>query len=120
MEDVAAEHRRRLSGVNVQEEGVTDLLLSPENSGIPGVMGTRCLAENLSDLKAQVAANAKGIALVKGLIAEYSLSVVQSYMQHIQSNAETAVRSMLVEFSHRHVRFPATAWTYFSSVVAAV
>jgi hypothetical protein len=87
----------------MQEEGVSELLMKPGSSGVPGVVGTRCLNENLSDLKAQVAANAKGIALVKGLIAEYSLPVVQSYMHHIQSNAEAAVRSMLVQFSHSQV-----------------
>lgn len=81
--------------------------MSPEKSGVPGVVGTRCLQDNLSDLKAQVAANSKGITLVKGLIAEYSLPVVQSYMQHIQSNAEAAVRSMLVKFSHSQVLLPA-------------
>lgn len=32
----------------------------------------------------QVAANTKGIALVKDLIREYGLLVVQAYMQHIQ------------------------------------
>jgi 5-oxoprolinase (ATP-hydrolysing) len=83
--------------------------MSPENSGVPGVVGSRCLDANLSDLRAQVAANAKGIALVKGLIAEHSLAVVQSYMRHIQSNAEAAVRSMLVKFSLSQVRTPAVA-----------
>ena len=78
--------------------------MSPGKSGVEGVVGTRCLGDNLSDLKAQVAANAKGIALAKGLIAEYSLPVVQSYMRHIQSNAESEVRSMLVQFSLSRVR----------------
>jgi 5-oxoprolinase (ATP-hydrolysing) len=83
----------------MQEEGVTQLLMAPSESGVPGVVGTRCLGDNLSDLKAQVAANSKGISLVKVLIAEYSLPVVQAYMTHIQANAEAAVRSMLIEFS---------------------
>ena len=66
-------------------------------------MGTRCLGDNLSDLRAQVAANAKGITLVQSLIAESSLAVVQRYMEYIQSNAEAAVRHMLVDFSHDQV-----------------
>lgn len=82
---------------------MAELLMAPGDSGVPGVVGSRCLKENLSDLKAQVAANAKGIALVQALIAEYSLPVVQSYMHHIQSNAEAAVRSMLVQFSQSQV-----------------
>lgn len=46
-----------------------------------------------------MAANTRGIALVHELIAEYGLGVVQAYMRHIQSNAEQAVREMLVAFS---------------------
>ena len=51
---------------------------------IPGICGTRALSDNLSDLKAQVAANNKGIGLVGALIEEYTLEVVQAYMHHIQ------------------------------------
>lgn len=59
--------------------------------------GGRNLNDNLSDLRAQVAANHKGIQLVRELIDQYGLDVVQSYMGHIQSNAEIAVRDMLKE-----------------------
>lgn len=81
------------------EEGLTALLESPGKSGMKGVVGTRNLRDNVSDLKAQVAANQRGIALVRELIQEYSLPVVQSYMKHIQANAEAAVRDMLIAFS---------------------
>lgn len=81
------------------EAGITELLLAPGALGVPGISGTRNLQDNLSDLKAQVAANTKGIVLVKGLIQEYSLEMVQAYMGHIQDNAERAVREMLVDFS---------------------
>jgi 5-oxoprolinase (ATP-hydrolysing) len=90
----------------VQEEGVTELLQAPAKSGVPGVVGTRCLSDNLSDLRAQVAANSKGIALVGSLIAEYTLPVVQAYMAHIQAHAEEAVRQMLCEFSTERVCLP--------------
>lgn len=90
--------------VALQEEGITELLLAPGKSGIAGVVGTRCLSENLSDLRAQVAANAKGIALVHSLIAESSLATVQQYMDRIQDNAEQAVRQMLIAFSTAQVR----------------
>jgi 5-oxoprolinase (ATP-hydrolysing) len=43
---------------------------------------SRLIEDNLADLKAQVAANQKGISLVKELIGEYSLEVVQAYMKH--------------------------------------
>lgn len=64
--------------------------------------GTRNLHDNLSDLKAQVAANHKGIKLVCELIDEYSLETVEAYMQHIQNNAEIAVRNMLKEIAERY------------------
>ncbi|KAG0216491.1 hypothetical protein BGX28_000005 [Mortierella sp. GBA30] len=75
-------------------EGLTKLLVD-EPAKYPGCSGTRCLRDNVSDLKAQVAANHKGIGLVKGLIAEYGLDVVQAYMMHIRKNAEMAVRDLL-------------------------
>ncbi|CAG2102314.1 unnamed protein product [Medioppia subpectinata] len=76
-----------------QEQGVTDILMSPGKH--PGCSGTRTLSDNLSDLRAQVAANQKGISLVTELIDFYGLDVVQAYMSYIQTNAEFAVRDML-------------------------
>lgn len=51
---------------------------------VAGCSGTRNLQDNLSDLRAQVAANQKGIQLVAELIGLYGLGVVQAYMGHIQ------------------------------------
>ena len=84
------------SGV-FQEEAVTELLNSP--SQMSGCSGTRTLSDNLSDLRAQVAANKKGIILVSQLISEYGLKVVQAYMAHIQSNADLSVRQMLKDMA---------------------
>lgn len=70
----------------IQVNGITELLMAPAKlkDQIPDISGTRNLSDNLSDLKAQVAANNKGISLVKELIEEYSLEVVQAYMRFIQ------------------------------------
>lgn len=70
----------------VQGEGITDILMAPGklSDSIPGISGTRNLSDNLSDLKAQVAANNKGISLVGDLIEEYGLPTVIAYMHHIQ------------------------------------
>ena len=48
--------------------------------------------QNVADLKAQVAANKTGIVKLRQLVNEYSLAVVRCYTQHVQNNAETAVR----------------------------
>jgi 5-oxoprolinase (ATP-hydrolysing) len=76
-----------------QEDGITELLMAPGK--LPGNFGTRKISDNLSDLKAQVAANTKGAFLMDELISEYGLGVVQAYMAHIQACAEQAVRDML-------------------------
>lgn len=62
-----------------------------------GCSGTRCLADNISDLKAQVAANVKGINLIKAMIADHGLRTVHKYMYAIQKTAEVAVRELLKE-----------------------
>lgn len=76
-----------------REQELIDRLMAPGK--IPGSSGTRNLSDNLSDLKAQVASNQKGIILVNELIDYYGLKVVQAYMKHIQNNAELAVRDLL-------------------------
>jgi 5-oxoprolinase (ATP-hydrolysing) len=83
-----------------QEEGITEILCAPGK--LPGNYATRNLKDNLSDLKAQVAANNAGIRLLQELVDEHGLLEVQSYMTFIQKNAETAVRSMLSEFALKY------------------
>jgi 5-oxoprolinase (ATP-hydrolysing) len=83
-----------------QEKGITEILQSPGK--IPGNYGTRNLSDNLSDLRAQVAANNAGIRLLLELVAEYGLITVQSYMTFIQTNAEISVRKMLKDFARKH------------------
>jgi 5-oxoprolinase (ATP-hydrolysing) len=86
-----------------QEAGIAGLLnASGRNLNTPGgppIVGTRRLADNISDLKAQVAANQKGIELLLEMVNRYSLDVVQAYMDHVQNAAEDAVHHRLREFS---------------------
>lgn len=84
-----------------QEAAVSDHLSTPTSA--VGSVGTRNLSDNLSDLRAQVAANHKGIQLVTELIDAYGLRVVQAYMLYIQQNAELAVRDMLREIARKCV-----------------
>jgi 5-oxoprolinase (ATP-hydrolysing) len=50
---------------------------------------------NLADLRAQIAANQKGVDEVARMIEELGLDVVQAYMRHVQDNAEEAVRRVI-------------------------
>ncbi len=52
-------------------------------------------ATNLADLRAQIAANQKGVAEVRAMIEHFGLPVVQAYMRHVQDNAEEAVRRVI-------------------------
>ncbi|CCI48567.1 unnamed protein product [Albugo candida] len=79
-----------------REEEIADLLLQ---KNVPNAIGTRNLRDNLSDLKAQVAANNRGVTLLHKLCEEFTLQVVSAYMKFIQQAAETAVGDMLVRFS---------------------
>jgi len=50
---------------------------------------------NLADLRAQIAANRKGVDEVARMIENFGLDVVQAYMKHVQDNAEEAVRRVV-------------------------
>ncbi|MDT0467666.1 hydantoinase B/oxoprolinase family protein [Streptomyces gibsoniae] len=50
---------------------------------------------NLADLRAQIAANRKGVDEVGRMIENFGLDVVQAYMTHVQDNAEEAVRRVI-------------------------
>jgi 5-oxoprolinase (ATP-hydrolysing) len=52
-------------------------------------------AQNVADLKAQVAANEKGVHELRKMVAQYGLKVVQAYMGHVQDNAEESVRRVI-------------------------
>jgi len=55
----------------------------------------RNVAQNLADLRAQIAANEKGVQELRRMVAEFGLQVVQAYMRHVQDNAEESVRRVL-------------------------
>jgi 5-oxoprolinase (ATP-hydrolysing) len=51
--------------------------------------------QNIADLRAQIAANEKGVHELHRLVDQYSLPTVRAYMQHVQDNAEESVRRVL-------------------------
>jgi 5-oxoprolinase (ATP-hydrolysing) len=50
---------------------------------------------NVADLKAQIAAGAKGVQEVHKMINQFGLDVVHAYMRHVQDNAEEQVRRVI-------------------------
>jgi 5-oxoprolinase (ATP-hydrolysing) len=56
---------------------------------------SRNVDQNLADLRAQVAACAKGATELAKMVTHFTLPVVRAYMQHVQDNAEESVRRVL-------------------------
>ncbi|HET9877185.1 MAG TPA: hydantoinase B/oxoprolinase family protein, partial [Mycobacterium sp.] len=60
---------------------------------------------NLADLRAQIAANQKGVDEVGKMIDHFGLDVVQAYMRHVQDNAEEAVRRVIDRLDDGEYRY---------------
>ena len=60
-----------------------------------GAHPARNPAQNMADLKAQIAANEAGVHELRRMVAQYGLDVVQAYMGHVQDNAEESVRRVI-------------------------
>ena len=55
--------------------------------------------KNIADLKAQIAANARGAAELTRMNAKFGRDVVAAYMRHVQDNAEQSVRRLIGRLS---------------------
>jgi 5-oxoprolinase (ATP-hydrolysing) len=56
-------------------------------------------AQNIADLKAQIAASAKGVTELHRMVRHFGRDVVEAYMRHVQDNAEEAVRRVIARLS---------------------
>ena len=72
----------------------------------PAPYPSRNPAQNLADLKAQIAANEKGAQELRRMVAEFGLDVVQAYMRHVQDNAEAAVRRVITRLKDGSFTLP--------------
>ncbi|GAB4554986.1 MAG: hydantoinase B/oxoprolinase family protein [Rhizobacter sp.] len=60
-----------------------------------GAYPSRNPQQNLADLRAQIAANEKGVQELKAMVAQYGRQTVAAYMGHVQNNAEESVRRII-------------------------
>ncbi|MBX9842431.1 MAG: hydantoinase B/oxoprolinase family protein [Xanthobacteraceae bacterium] len=51
--------------------------------------------QNVNDLKAQIAANEKGVQELHKMVGQFGLNVVHAYMKHVQDNADESVRRVI-------------------------
>ena len=91
---------------NVEEEGVLldnvklvedGRMLEAEMRALLGAARypARNPDQNIADLRAQVAANEKGVQELRRMVAHFGLDVVRAYMKHVQDNAEESVRRVI-------------------------
>ncbi len=57
--------------------------------------------QTLADLRAQIAANHKGVDELVAMVAQYGRETVAAYMQHVQDNAEESVRRVITALKLR-------------------
>jgi 5-oxoprolinase (ATP-hydrolysing) len=74
-------------GVLREAETIALLSSAPYPSRNPGT--------NIADLRAQIAANEKGVRELHRMMEHYGLDVVRAYMGYVQDNAEEAVRRVI-------------------------
>ena len=83
----------------LQESAMLELLSS-------GPYPSRNPQQNMADLRAQLAANEKGVQELKKMVAEFGLEVVQAYMRHVQDNAEESVRRVITRLRNGTFTLP--------------
>lgn len=70
-----------------------------------GPYPSRAPDANLADLRAQIAANEKGIQELRRMTEQFGLDVVRAYMGHVQDNAEESVRRIIAGLSDGSYRY---------------
>ena len=79
---------------HLREKEMLELLAS-------GEYPSRNPQQNMADLKAQIAANEKGVQELRKMVDQFGLDVVQAYMKHVQDNAEESVRRAITKLAAR-------------------
>ncbi|HTL76909.1 MAG TPA: hydantoinase B/oxoprolinase family protein [Casimicrobiaceae bacterium] len=73
---------------------------------LAGRYPVRNVEQNMADLRAQVAACAKGADELRRMVGHFGLPVVRAYMKHVQDNAEEAVRRVIGALSDGRFEYP--------------
>jgi len=88
-------------GVQIDNVKLVDRGVLRENEMLAllasGTYPSRNPQQNMADLKAQIAANQKGVQELGKMVEQFGLDVVQAYMRHVQDNAEESVRRVITK-----------------------
>jgi 5-oxoprolinase (ATP-hydrolysing) len=91
----------------LREAEILSLLRGEALEGaVPAKYPSRNPEQNLADLKAQIAANEKGVQELRKMVAQFGLDVVQAYMRHVQDNAEESVRRVITRLKDGRFTLP--------------
>ncbi|MFN4277237.1 MAG: hydantoinase B/oxoprolinase family protein [Ferrovibrio sp.] len=71
-----------------------------------GKYPSRNPAQNIADLKAQIASCEKGAQELRKMVDQFSLDVVRAYMRHVQDNAEESVRRVISRLKDGEFTYP--------------
>ncbi|MCO5148358.1 MAG: hydantoinase B/oxoprolinase family protein, partial [Aquamicrobium sp.] len=63
-------------------------------------------AQNIADIKAQIAANERGAAELRRMVEEFGLDVVEAYMGHVQDNAAEEVARLIGRLDDCEYEYP--------------
>lgn len=91
-EGVYIDNFKLVEGGILRETALVELLTGARHP-------VRNVVQNVNDLKAQIAANARGAAEIRRMIDHFGLDVVEAYMGHVQDNAAESVRRVLATLS---------------------
>ncbi|MDI4664847.1 hydantoinase B/oxoprolinase family protein [Xanthobacter autotrophicus] len=87
-EGVYIDNFKLVSEGSFREQALLELLTTARHPA-------RNPVQNIADLKAQIAANEKGVRELIKMIDSFGIDVVQAYMGHVQDNAAESVRRVL-------------------------
>ncbi len=87
-EGVLIDNFKAVDAGHFREGDFRDLLAS-------GAHPARNADQNVADLKAQIAANEKGVSELRRMVDQFGLGTVHAYMRHVQDNAEESVRRVI-------------------------
>ena len=71
-----------------------------------GTWPARNPPQTIADLRAQIAANQKGVDELVAMVAQYGRDTVAAYMQHVQDNAEESVRRVITALKDGKFELP--------------
>jgi 5-oxoprolinase (ATP-hydrolysing) len=83
-----------------------------------GQFPARSPHDNLADLRAQLAANEKGVAELHALVEDFGLDVVTAYMGHVRDNAAEAVRRVISTLGEGTCRYELDSGAFIEVSIA--